>query len=91
MSRPAPFKVSPLKGMPSWDVAQLMGYTPKMHGSVGSVPSTMSLGTVVHARNCRTREVETGGSGVQGHPQLHSESETILYYMKSHAKTGRCQ
>lgn len=31
------------------------------------------LGVVKHSCNPSTRELEVGGSGVQDHPQLHSE------------------
>jgi hypothetical protein len=44
MGGPAFFKVNPLKGVPHEameEVAQLKEYSPKIHGSVGSIPSPM--------------------------------------------------
>lgn len=37
---------------------------------------------VVHSCNPIIREVEAGGSEVQGHPQLHSKSEASLGYKR---------
>lgn len=38
------------------------------------------LGIVVYTCNLNTREVETGGSELQGHPWLHREFKTSLGY-----------
>lgn len=40
----------------------------------------------VHTCYPSTQEVEVGGSGVQGQPQLHSEFKAILGHMKSSQK-----
>lgn len=37
---------------------------------------------VVHVCNPSTEEIEAEGSGVQGHPPVHNELETSLYYMR---------
>lgn len=39
--------------------------------SLGFYPWRHYLGTVVHAGNTNTRELETGRSGVQSHSQLY--------------------
>lgn len=41
---------------------------------------------VVHTCHPSAQEVEVGGSGVQGHSQLHSEFKAILGHMKSSQK-----
>lgn len=37
---------------------------------------------VTHTCNSSTQEVEAAGSGIQGHPWLHSEFESSLGYVK---------
>ena len=39
-------------------------------------------GKMIHNLSPGTQEVEVGGSEVRGHPQLHSESEDSLRYMR---------
>lgn len=43
----------------------------------------------VLACNPMTLEVESGGSGVQGHPQLHEEIEASLGYMSPCLKSKK--
>ena len=42
---------------------------------------------MVHICHPSTWEMEAGGSGVQGHPWLHSEFEASLGYMRPCLKT----
>jgi hypothetical protein len=42
----------------------------------------LTLGVVAHAYSLRAGKAEAGGSGVQGPPQLHSESESSLGYRR---------
>ena len=44
---------------------------------------TFKRGVVTQSCNPRTWEVKTGGSGFQGHSQIHSGLQTSLSYMTS--------
>ena len=79
-----------MPGMPqnsgclSWAAAQLVERSPIMHEALGSVPSTThttyNVDLIAQSCNPNTREVEAGGSEVQGQPQLHTESDASLDY-----------
>lgn len=45
-------------------------------------PALQKLGVGIHVSNPSTQEVRTGGSEVEGRPQLHSEFENSLNYMR---------
>ena len=54
-----------------------------MHKALGSIPSALKPGTVIHACNPNTAEVEAGESEVQGgYTSLHSELKASLGYMR---------
>lgn len=52
-------------------------------------PALHKPGLVVHARNPSTLDGEASKSEVHDHPQLHSEFEASLGYMRPHGGGGR--
>ena len=53
-----------------------------VHQLVACLPSRHKALRFIHKTTGGTGQVETGGSGVQSHPQLHSEFETSLNYVR---------
>lgn len=52
---------------------------------------TVESGMVTYACHLGTWEVEAGGPGVEGHPQLHNEFEASLGSMTPCLETDRSQ
>lgn len=48
----------------------------------GTAEIQMECGITIHTCNPRTREVETGGLGIERQPQLHRELDANLGYVR---------
>lgn len=57
---------------------QLLGSLASIQGALGFIPNIAEAKYIDFSCKLSTRKVEAGGSGVQGHPELHSESEASL-------------
>lgn len=66
------------------EAAQLGEYPPRMHEVLSSIPSRTKTRHGGSGQACHpcTGEVEEGGSGVQGHLQLHSELKVSLRHVR---------
>jgi hypothetical protein len=60
------------------------GWEGRLNRALGLIPGVPTRCSVVHAYNPSTQEMDTAGSRVQDHLQLHSKSEAIpiLGYMR---------